>query len=252
VKYSGGKDLMLRIHGMDAFWKSYLSSRPVSRFVDVCCGGGSISTYIGRTRPDLELVSNDAHAAVVACLRAVAQEGWDPPTEVSEDEYRALRVQGNAGEVSPLLGFVGFACSYSARYFAHYAKDHRNVNFADRARRGLRRDAPHLAHAQFHNLDYAALPDVIGVRDDDVWYIDKPYAGTSPYKGTTRFDETRFWTWAEELSTRASVLVSEYAAPTPWRKRWSATRKLKQRGGSTHMTRRDITLSKEDCVFSLD
>lgn len=226
---------------MSHFWEQWLSEHPTRRFVDVCCGGGAVSVFIGRDHPHIELVSNDIHPAAVALLRGVSQEGWKPPPTLTADEHRLLKAAANAGESSPRVGWAGFGGSYGGQYFAGFACT-RGRCHAESTTRTLLRDAPHLARAQFHNLDYAALPDVIGVCDGDVWYIDKPYAGTTGYKGTPKFDEVRFWSWATEMSKRVPVLVSEFAAPEGWEKIWSAKRKL-------HLKTQRFQVH-EDCVFT--
>lgn len=244
MQYTGGKSFTIARHGMDVFWREYLATNPIKRFVDVCCGSGAVATFIGKERKDIVLVCNDLHPAPIALLRAVVQGGWEPPTDLSEDEYKDLQAQDKAGEITPLSGFAGFGCSFGGKYFGGYARQ-KGYNFAKSAAKVLKRDAPHLAHAQFHNLDYAALPDVIGVHEGDVWYIDKPYAGTTGYKGTPKFDEARFWAWATEMSKRVPVLVSEFAAPEGWEKIWSAKRYVVLTGG-----RNAATTRRFDCVFT--
>lgn len=232
--YFGGKNKMLAAHGMGDFWRTYLASMQVKRFVDVCCGSGAVSSFIGKERPDIALVCNDVHPAVVALLRGVAREGWVPPTTLTEAEYINLRNASRRGEVSPLIGFAGFGCSFGGKFFRGYARGAITRNYAGAAAKALLKDAPHLARADFYNLDYAALVDAVGVREGDVWYIDPPYAGTEKYGGTGgEFDHARFWGWAVTLSRTTPVLVSEFSAPSDWHSQWSVTRKqeMRTRGG---------------------
>jgi site-specific DNA-adenine methylase len=242
LAYSGGKNYTIKRHGMDKFWHGYLASIPAKRFVDVFCGGGAVSAHIAQTRPDLALVCNDLHPAAIAVLRGASQEGFIPPATLPEAEFDVLRARAAMGEMSPLIGFAGFGCTHGSVYFSGYARPHKSQRDKSAAAAvSLMRDAQHLARADFHNLDYTALPNVVDVRPGDVWYADKPYEGTTGYKGVPKFDHPRFWRWATELSEIVPVLVSEFAAPAGWKKIWSCTRKLESRGGT-----------REDCVFVAD
>ena len=44
--------------------------------------------------------------------------GWEPPEQVSEEEYKALR----HAEPSALRGFVGYGCSFGGKWFGGYAR----------------------------------------------------------------------------------------------------------------------------------
>lgn len=52
--------------------------------------------------------------------------------------------------------------------------------------------------------------DELDIPDGSVIYCDPPYEGASGYK-TGRFDHGRFWEWAEKMSERNRVFVSEYS-----------------------------------------
>lgn len=238
MQYNGGKAYTIKRWGMGDFWLDYLASTPTKRFVDVCCGSGAVSTFVGKVRPDIALVCNDVHPAAIAVLRAVSQEGWEPPTSLSEEEYRAQQVQAAAGAITPMTGFAGFGCSFGGKYFGGYARQ-KGYSYARGVAKVLKRDAPHLARADYYTLDYAALPDAAGVLDGDVWYIDPPYAGTQGYQGTPEFDHARFWAWATQLSQRVPVLVSEFVAPDGWQAVWSVKRKLGLCAGKTAQERID-------------
>lgn len=232
MNYNGGKAYTIKRHGMGEFWRGYLAGVPVRRFVDGCCGSGAVSAFVGRERPEIALVCNDAHPAAVALLRGVAREGWTPPPTLTEARYVELREASRRGEVSAEIGFAGFGASFGGKYFGGFARPHaRQRDKAAASSRALIADAAHLARADFRCLDFEALPSAVGVLPGDVWYFDKPYAGTTGYAGTPKFDHPRFWAFAEALSEIVPVLVSEFAAPAGWRPIWSVGRKLESRGG---------------------
>jgi len=247
MRYNGGKNYTIKRWGMGDFWREYLASVPVTRFVDGCVGSGAVASFVASIRPDIEVVCNDVHPAAVALLRGVAHEGFEPPTTLTLEEYTALKVRMQAGEVSPLIGFAGFGAAYGGSYFAGYAKDSPGTpNLVAGSAKTITAKGRNLARAEFHCMDYSALPDVIGVRPGDVWYFDKPYEGTTGYPGTPDFDHRAFWEWATDLSQEGvRVLVSEFAAPSGWAPIWSVKRKLESRGKG------GVVVERVDQVFTL-
>ena len=139
-------------------------------------------------------------------------DGGDPPTEVSEEEYRALR----DAKPSALRGFVGYGCSFGGKFFGGYARGASGRNYARQAHDGLMRKVPKLLGSHVACLDYKKLSIEAGV----VVYCDPPYAGTTGYTAAGDFDSSEFWKVMDEWSSRAVVFVSEYSAPAHWGKIW--------------------------------
>lgn len=65
-------------------------------------------------------IANDSNFYLIELYKAI-QNGWEPPSEISENEYQDIR---NKKENYPayLVGFVGFGCSYSGKWFGGYAR----------------------------------------------------------------------------------------------------------------------------------
>lgn len=184
-------------------------------------GGGSM---LAKLAPHFAAVeAGDAQRDLVMMWEAL-QQGWDPPTHVSEEEWRALR----DGAPSPLRAFAGFGCSFGGRFFGGYARGAAtSPNFAAQAARRLSPIADELRARPvwFEHCDYAAWT----IRPGDVVYLDPPYAGTTPYtasrSGLERFDHVRFWNIAEEWrASGAHVYVSEFTAPSGWDVVWEKQR----------------------------
>ena len=59
---------------------------------------------------------------------------------------------------------------------------------------------------------------------DDIYdcliYCDIPYKDTKQYNTSLNFNYDRFWNWAERMSEKNIVLVSEYQAPDNWECIW--------------------------------
>lgn len=182
---------------------------------------------------------NDLNADVVAMFAAVAQ-GWTPPEDVSEADYEAARAMASP---SALRGFIGVGASYSGKFFGGYARgdDARGVprNYARESQRNLLAQVPGLRGARFTSMPY----DAMVIPDGAVVYCDPPYAGTTRYAAGA-FDSISFHCWCERLAQRATVFVSEYAAPASWELMWSArvTSSLTKDTGSKQAT---------ECLFKV-
>lgn len=153
-------------------------------------------------------MGSDIHEDLMLMWQAVL-DGWNPPTEVSEEEYQAVRRQ----EPSPLRGFVGFGCSFGGKWFGGYAREREGYNYATGSAGSVRKFRERLKgiDARLSLRDYRSIIPTPG----DVVYCDPPYADATGYKSTFNHDE--FWSWAENLARQGvHVLVSEYNAPEGW------------------------------------
>lgn len=207
MKYMGGKsglakDLAKVIEGGSKLWEPF-------------CGGGAMTVVLA---PQFETVeASDAHEDLILMWQALCK-GWEPPNNVTEDEYRALRM----AEPSALRGFVGFACSWGGKWFGGYARGSQTSgaarNYADESSRSLLRDVEKAGNVNFSCKSYTDIKPGPG----DVVYADPPYAGTTKYSRI--FDSDQFWAVAESwASSGALVFVSEYVAPSGWPCVWEKT-----------------------------
>lgn len=193
-------------------------------YLEPFVGGGAMFATMA---PHFDMpIAGDAHPDLALMWQAVA-EGWLPPSEVTEDEHRALR----DAEPSALRGFVGFGCSFGGKWFGTYVKAGARAGaraYAGQSPAQVAAGEPSrwiVKHAgalsdlaviggDYGQLDRAALPGA-------VVYCDPPYAGTTAYRGVAPFDHDRFWSTMRAWSARgAHVFVSEYAAPADWRSVW--------------------------------
>lgn len=204
MRYVGGKNRIAKelTSSMLAFTTKRL------RFLEPFVGGCNIIPHVVE---HFEFVrAGDAHQDLMLMWNAV-KNGWVPPENVSEEEYRALK----KADPSPMRGFAGFACAFGGDWFHGYARG-RGRNDAREGSRKVRRTFPHLAHVELVHCSF----DEWEVDASDVVYCDPPYAGVCGYS-TGPFDNARFWEVATEWSLRgADVFVSEYQAPTTWTAIW--------------------------------
>ena len=79
-------------------------------FVDLFCGSCNV---VSKIKAPVR-IANDLHKELISLHKAV-QQGWIPPSSVSELEYKEIK---NSNEVPDYLkAFVGFGCSFAGRYF---------------------------------------------------------------------------------------------------------------------------------------
>lgn len=187
------------------------------RYIEPFVGGGAMAAKMGQHFD--QAVYSDAHEDLVLMWQAVIDDGWTPPTDVSEGDYRALR----DAEPSALRGFVGTGGSFGGRWFSSYARGGYNADGTPRnhqaeSSRAVLRDAATMQARQSTIIECRDALDV-DVQPGDVVYCDPPYEGTAGY--STGLDHARFWqtaqAWAE---AGATVFVSEYNAPPGWYPIW--------------------------------
>ena len=189
-----------------------------STYAEPFLGAGSVALQLAGEFERMILM--DTAEDLILLWRAVAHQGWIPPTELTEAEWRDLR----SAPPSALRGFAGFACSFGGRWFEGYARDPKGGrNFAASGSRSLVRRGQALRGASIYCQDYRRLPELVDLKDS-VIYLDPPYAGTKTYGAVGPFDSREFWVVARNWSAMgALVLVSEYTAPDDWVPVWSGT-----------------------------
>ena len=150
----------------------------------------------------------DIHEDLILMYQAL-QEGWEPPTEVSKDEYYLYK----NSPPSPTRGFVGFGCSFGGKWFAGYAKNKKGDNYAARSARSLEKTASILRGHPNVSVERSDYRDIrVNDPESTVIYCDPPYEGTTKY--STSFDSSIFWEWAKERAKEGAVVyVSEYSGP---------------------------------------
>jgi DNA adenine methylase len=164
------------------------------------CGAANVTQYLAPYKVE----ASDIHKSLILCLQAV-QQGWLPPTSVSEQEYKRLQNLVKEGEESALLGFVGFACSWGGKWFDGYARGH-NRNYAEGCQHSLLKRIKKCTTTTFTHKNYRNLKP-----SNSVVYCDPPYRGTTGYGGV--WCPVTFWETMRQWSRTNKVLISEYTAP---------------------------------------
>jgi DNA adenine methylase len=216
VRYLGGKSRL----GKKIADVIHRATPRREHYLEPFLGGGGSFVHIA---PHFQNVSaGDIHEDLILMWQAVAA-GWQPPTTVTEEEYRALR----HAPPSALRGFVGFGCSFGGKWWGGYARDRARRNYAAIAGKSLLLARCHVERATIEQRGF----DGWQVDYRHVVYADPPYRNCTGYRH--KFDHNTFWEQARQWSVAgAHVFVSEYSAPADWRDVWSTAHWIKSSGGT--------------------
>lgn len=207
MKYMGGKSKLAKY-----LLPIILKDRKEGQwYVEPFVGGCNMIDKVDGPR-----IGNDIHKELIAMFIAL-QNGWIPPDEVSEEMYKDCR---NRKYEDHIVGFVGFACSYAAKWFGGYARGKTNKgeprNYASEGKRHLLKQKPCIDGVQFFNKQYWELD----IPPNSLIYCDPPYHGTTKYC-IGQFDHERFWDWCLKMGKDGhTVYISEYSMPSSFKCVW--------------------------------
>lgn len=185
------------------------------------CGGCNV---IDKVQCDIKIAS-DNHKYLIEMFKNLNQI-QNLPEFITKEHYSDVRECFNKGlSTYPdwYIGAVGFLSSYNGRFFDGgysgivHTKAGTERNYYDEAKRNLLEQIPKLEDIQFQCGDYEEL---YSDRIDCLFYCDIPYKNTKQYGSSKNFDYDRFWNWAEKMSEKNVVLVSEHEAPSGWECIW--------------------------------
>ena len=141
----------------------------------------------------------------VTVYRAL-QNGWVPPTFVSEEEYQNVKKANNPAD--PMTIFCGIGCSFAGKLWGGYARSEGKTCYAQTSHNSLMKQLPKIKDVQFvDGLFHEHKPENMLV------YCDPPYQGTTQYGAFSGFDHTLFWETMREWSKNNTVVISEYVSP---------------------------------------
>lgn len=179
---------------------------------------------------DGERYGYDKHPYLISMYEKL-QDGWLPPTELSEEEYK--HIQNNKDENPHLTGFVGFGCSFAGKWFGGYARS-KDRNYCLNAHNSVIRKMKTMQDVTFECKDYRDLNP-----NGALIYCDPPYQGTTQYgKIVGDFDSDEFWDKVREWSKNNTVVVSEYNAPDDFKTVWTKETKTDIRNKSNEQEKR--------------
>lgn len=158
----------------------------------------------------------DNNKYLIALLEAV-QNGQELPEHITKDEYIAVKTNKD-NYPDWYVGFVGFICSFRAKFFGGYSGYYTTKT-------GIQRNyiKERINNILKQNLDGIKLVcssyDALDIPANSVIYCDPPYNGTTKYKDS--FDSDAFWQWCRDKAKEGhTVYVSEYNAPEDFKCIW--------------------------------
>jgi DNA adenine methylase len=216
IRYLGGKsrigkEIAAVIAPRGIWWEPFM-------------GGANVTPHLAAFGPG---IASDAHPALMAMYQAV-KDGWEPPTEVSKEQWQAAKTLPDS---DPLKAFCGFGLSYAGKWFGGYTG---NVDRIAHGKPCKDRPAAHLSRLLSGKLRpvllsvtlscfsfLAAVPEP-GI---ETLYCDPPYEGTTGYGQD--FDHPLFWQRCQQWSALGSrVFVSEYSCPVAHEVVWQKVHAL--------------------------
>lgn len=204
MQYLGGKSRIAK--DISGIINQYSQDKT---FVSLFCGACSVESMVVAEHKIL----NDSHPYLIALLKAV-QNGYEMPEQLSKEQY--YDVKANKNRDMALTGFVGFGCSFGAKWWGGYAAGNSGTNYAKRAKNSLLRKMENLQDAEFLCGDYRNIK----ISDGSVVYCDPPYAGTTGYSNSSEFSHEDFWNYMREISKNNIVFISEIHAPDDFEVVW--------------------------------
>lgn len=179
-------------------------------YIEPFVGGFNIIDKVSGLR-----LANDSHYYLIELYKAI-QNGWVPPDNVYEQEYISIRdslkVLENSNYPAYLIGFVGFGCSFSGKWFGGYARGNSNKgivrNYCLESKTNILKQFSKIQGIVIENKNYLDLK----IPDNSIVYCDPPYKNTTKYSSI--FNHEIFWNWIRNLNSNGhQVFISEYSAP---------------------------------------
>ena len=163
---------------------------------------------------DGKRIANDIHYHLIQMWKELVG-GWIPK-KITKEEYSEVRTN-QSKYPAYFVGWVGFNCSYSGKWFGGFADDYpesrRNKkgvlpNYQMEAINNIPKQVQKMKGVIFKNKPYYELD----LPPKSIVYCDPPYEGTTKY--ARDFEHNLFWDWVRNISKQGhTVFVSEYNAP---------------------------------------
>lgn len=162
-------------------------------------------------------IANDIHYYLIQMWRELVG-GWIPK-KITKEEYSEVRTD-QSKYPAYFVGWVGFNCSYSGKWFGGFAGETNTKigtvrDYQTEAINNVAKQVKKMKGVIFQNKPYYELE----LPPNSIVYCDPPYEGTTKYAND--FDHNLFWNWVRNISKQGhTVFVSEYNAPADFECVW--------------------------------
>ena len=190
--------------------------KPDQLFLEPFCGALWITQGMSGER-----IATDANASLISMWQA-AKDGYVFPEYIEREVYDKYKACQN--QYDPLTAFIGFGYSFGGKWFGGYADKLDPKNHLGCPKKTVSKKIEKCMDVEFSCGDYSSHNP-----SGCLIYCDPPYAGTTGYGGTSKFDTETFWGKMREWSENNTVVVSEYAAPSDFTCVWEKETKVELR-----------------------
>ena len=199
MKYMGSKNRIAK-HILPIMLKDRKEGQ---YWVEPFVGGANIIDKVEGNR-----IGGDFNEYNISLFKGI-QDGFIPPDTVTEEEYKIARLNR---EVTPIVSFIGYGCSYSGKWFGGFARGNTSKgiprNYCLESKNNIMKQSKDLFDVEFRHSCYQDLE----IPDNSIIYCDPPYEGTTSYKD--KFNHNEFWEWCRNKTREGHrVFISEYNAP---------------------------------------
>lgn len=162
-------------------------------------------------------IANDIHYYLIQMWCELVN-GWSPK-KITKEEYIEVKTTPSKYPAY-FVGWVGFNCSYSGKWFGGFAGETKTKigtirDYQAEAINNVKKQVEKMKGVVFQNKPYYELE----MPPNSLVYCDPPYKGTTQYKDS--FNHTEFWDWCRlKVKEGHTVFVSEYNAPTDFECIW--------------------------------
>lgn len=205
-------------------------------YVEPFVGGANMIDKVDGRR-----FGSDVHKYLISMWQAVS-EGWLPKNNYTEEDYNNIRT--NKEKYSEhLVGYVGFALSYSGKWFGGWRRDGAGKrNYVQESFNNAHKQFPNLVGVSFVHSSY----DELNLEPNCLIYCDPPYKGTTKYKDD--FDHEKFYDWCRQKHKEGhTIFISEYEMPDDFICVWSkeVNSSLTQNTGGKKAVEKLFTLKEQ-------
>lgn len=209
-------------------------------FVDLFAGGMNLIESVDGNR-----IANDLNYYLIEMWRLLLN-GWTPKPFYDRELYN--KVKNNKDDYPAyLVGWIGFNCSYSGKFFGGFAGEVNTKigtvrNYQEEALKNTLKQVENLKGVSLCNVNYYKL----AIPPNSIIYLDPPYKNTTKYFAD--FDHDKFYDYCRKKKKEGhQIFVSEYEMPEDFTCVWEKEVKSSlsangKTGGSKISTEKLFTL----------
>lgn len=209
-------------------------------YVEPLAGGMNMICNVEGNR-----MANDIHPFLIALFESVVYENWEP-IKITKSFYDSVN-KCKDNFKSHLVGWAGFGCSYSGKYFGGYAGETKTKigtvrDYQQESINNLLKQSEKLKGVHFSCMPYSEML----IPKYSIIYCDPPYENTTKY--SNGFNHAEFWEWCRRMKAEGhTIFISEYSAPSDFKCVWQKDAKSSLSangiiGGSKTSTEKLFTL----------